>query len=123
MASKNKNKTVVESDRSYVLLYDTFGGGLTTFSFGLDVIRGGEELQDYVLTAARELLSEEDSLDDDDDEDEYDDDSILSIADQIVVLEVTEDIDVVNILRLHKKTQEEQERKLYERLKKKYEEK
>ena len=61
MASKKKTKTVVEADKSYVLLYDTFGGGLSTFSFGLDVIRGGEELEDYILAAARELIDYEES--------------------------------------------------------------
>lgn len=122
MASKKKNKTVIEADKSYVLLYDTFGGGLSTFSFGLDVIRGGEELEDYILTAARELIDyEESEAEDIDDNDESFDGDILSVAEQIVVLEVTENVDVASILQYNKKLQQDQERKLYERLKKKYE--
>ena len=120
MASKKKTKTVVEADKSYVLLYDTFGGGLNTFSFGLDVIRGGEELEDYILAAARELIDYEESEEEDDNDESFDGD-ILSIAEQIVVLEVSENVDVANILQLNKKLQQDQERKLYERLKKKYE--
>lgn len=120
MASKKKNKPVVEADKSYVLLYDTFGGGLNTFSFGLDVIRGGEELEDYILAAARELIDYEESEEEDDNDESFDGD-ILSIAEQIVVLEVSENVDVANILQLNKKLQQDQERKLYERLKKKYE--
>ena len=120
MASKKKTKPVVEADKSYVLLYDTFGGGLNTFSFGLDVIRGGEELEDYILAAARELIDYEESEEEDDNDESFDGD-ILSIAEQIVVLEVSENVDVANILQLNKKLQQDQERKLYERLKKKYE--
>ena len=115
MANKKKNK-VVEADKTYVILYDTLGAGLSTFSFGTEVMYGGEELESYILQAAREIWDDTDSDEDDPEEDDF-----AYLCDQIVVLEVSKNIDVADILRKNKKIQDDEERKLYERLKKKYE--
>ena len=115
MGSKKKTKTITDLDKYYVLLYDTFGDGLATFSFGLEVIYS-HDLEDYIVEAARELWYDTES-----DSDDLDDADIISVADQIVVLEVTDGVDISSVLQRNKKIEQDEERKLYERLKKKYE--
>jgi hypothetical protein len=110
---KNNNKQL--TTKSYVVVRDSLGDGLELFKFGLEVAVGRAQLEQYIALATTEILEE--------DEDEFQDldlDDIQDIADQIVVLEVT-DYNVPKLIKRHINQNRTEERQLYLRLKRKYE--
>jgi len=112
---KMKNNDKQLTTKSYVVVRDSLGDGLELFKFGLEVAVGRVQLEQYIALATTEILEE--------DEDEFQDldlDDIQDIADQIVVLEVT-DYNVPKLIKRHFNQNKMEERQLYLRLKRKYE--
>ena len=105
---------------SYIIVRDTLGDGLELFSFGLEPIVGKDQLEDFILSAAHEIIAEEDDKFTLEDFHTLEHDDLESIKDQIVVLEVT-DCSVLKVLKRRASEGEARERQLYLRLKKKYE--
>jgi hypothetical protein len=111
-----KNNDEQLTTKSYVVVRDSLErDGLELFKFGLEVAVGRAQLEQYIALATTEILEE--------DEDEFQDldlDDIQDIADQIVVLEVT-DYNVPKLIKRHINQNRTEERQLYLRLKRKYE--
>lgn len=110
-------------DHSYIIVRDTLGDGLELFSFGLvglEPIVGKDQLENFILSAAHEIIAEEDDGFKLEDLHTLEHDDLESIKDQIVVLEVS-DYPVLKVLKRRASEGEARERQLYLRLKKKYE--
>jgi hypothetical protein len=107
-------------DHSYIIVRDTLGDGLELFSFGLEPIVGKDQLENFILSAAHEIIAEEDDKFTLEDFHTLEHDDLESIKDQIVVLEVS-DYPVLKVLKRRASEGEARERQLYLRLKKKYE--
>lgn len=76
-------------DHSYIIVRDTLGDGLELFSFGLEPIVGKDQLENFILSAAHEIIAEEDDGFKLEDFHTLEHDDLESIKDQIVVLEVS----------------------------------
>jgi hypothetical protein len=79
---------------TYIILRDTFGDGLTTFSSVELEVYDKDQLEEAVVAAAQELLDEEGF----EDMKEYDGDNIMcTISETIVICEIAKTIGCMNV--------------------------
>lgn len=110
---------------TYIILRDTFGGGLETISnIGLEVI-GAHQLEDYICDAAEILLVEDDQYATVSD---YDEDGNTPMRETLVICEVLDKIGnqkvdsfIQDALTNKENQKNEEEYELYLKLKEKFE--